>query len=246
MDTTPKYIFLSVVVVVIGLLAAIAIYTRPGPAPEPPLQGAGSTFVYPLIVHWKNRYEKTEGGCKIDYEPGGSSDGIEQIIAGKVQFACTDAPLTDEQMVKTREAGGEVVHVPLVLGAVVPVYNLPGLFEPLRFTGPVLADIYLGNIKRWNEAPIKAINRGIAEQLPDKEIVVVRRLDGSGTTYIWTDYLSKVSDEWKKKAGFGVEVKWPAGVAEPGNEGVSGLCEMAKESSSGRASIPSRQRPPMA
>lgn len=221
METGPKYLFLGFLVAVVGGLGAVALYSRPGPPPEPPLQGAGSTFVNPLMVQWNNVYEHKEDGCKIEYFGTGSGDGIQKIIAGKVHFACTDGPLTDPQMAKAREAGGAVVHIPLVLGAVVPAYNLPELSEPLRFTGPLLADIYLGKIKRWNEQPIKTLNPRFADQLPDKEIVVVYRSDGSGTTYIWTDYLSKVSMEWKKKAGYGVEVSWPAGVAAAGNEGVA-------------------------
>src|SRR5204863_4734628 len=116
--------------------------------------------------------------------------------------------------------GGEAVHVPLVLGAVVPTYNLEGVEKPLRFTGPVLADIYLGNIKKWNDQALRQLNPGV--DLPDKEIVVVHRSDGSGTTYIWVDYLAKVSPEWKKKVGVATSVNWPAGVGMPGNEGVAG------------------------
>jgi phosphate transport system substrate-binding protein len=221
METAPKYVFYGFVVAVLGGLGAMALYTRPGRPPAPPLQGAGSTFVHPLMVQWDNAYEQKGEGCKVDYYPGGSGYGIDKMIAGKVHFACTDAPLTDDQMAKARQAGGEVVHVPLVLGAVAAVYNLPEISEPLRFTGSLLADIYLGKIKRWNEPPIKSLNPHLADQLPNREIIVVHRSEGSGTTYIWTDYLSKVSEEWKKKAGYGVEISWPAGVAAAGNEGVS-------------------------
>lgn len=213
METGPKYIFFGFLVAVVGALVAIALYGRQGPPPDPPLQGAGSTFVNPLMVQWNHIYERTEEGRKIEYFSVGSGAGIQRIIAGQVHFACTDGPLTDAQMAKARQAGGEVVHIPLVLGAVVAAYNLPEISESLRFSGPLLADIYMGKVKRWNADAIKTLNPRLADLLPDKEITVVHRSDDSGTTYIWTDYLSKVSDEWKKKAGYGIEVPWPTGVA---------------------------------
>jgi phosphate transport system substrate-binding protein len=221
METTPRYVFLGILVLILGGLAAITIYTRPGPAPKPPLQGSGSTFVYPLMVQWASVYGKKEGGYRVEYTATGSGSGIKQILADKVDFACTDGPLTDAEVAQAREAGGEVIHVPLVLGAVVPAYNLSEVSEPLRFSGPILADVYMGKVKKWNEQSIKSLNPRVADQLPDKDIVVVHRSDGSGTTYIWTDYLSKVSEEWKKKVGVGVDVTWPTGAADAGNEGVS-------------------------
>jgi phosphate transport system substrate-binding protein len=194
-----------------------------GKAPKGPaeLTGKGSTFVHPLMVQWAVAYEKSENGCKIDYTAFGSGRGIEAIIEGRCDFACTDAPLTDKQLARARGEGAELVHVPLVLGAVVPAYNLAEVTEPLRFTGPVLADIYLGRIKKWNAKPIKDLNPRVADSLPDREIVVVHRSDGSGTTYIWTDYLSRVSPAWREKADRGVTVPWPVGVAAAGNEGVA-------------------------
>src|SRR5262249_17916001 len=148
MDTVPKYVFLSLVVVLAAAVAAIWVHGVPAPATEPALQGAGSTFVYPLLIQWDHLYEKKEGGCKVDYSPTGSGSGIEKLLAGKVQFACSEGPLTEDQMSTARRNGSDVVHIPLVLGAVVPAYNLPELSAPLRLTGPLLADIYLGKIKR--------------------------------------------------------------------------------------------------
>jgi phosphate transport system substrate-binding protein len=222
MDKAPKYVFLGFLVAVVGALVAIAVATRHGIGrPEPDLRGAGSTFVNPLMVQWSATYEKEEGGAPVAYLSSGSGRGIDRILAGSIDFACTEAPLTDEQMAKAREGGNELIHVPLVLGAVVPVYNLPEVSEPLRLTGPVLAGVYLGKVKRWDDDAIKGLNKGVADRLPAKEIIVVRRSDSSGTTHVWTDYLSKVSSEWKDKVGVGVEVKWPVGVAEDGNEGVA-------------------------
>jgi phosphate ABC transporter phosphate-binding protein len=222
MDTAPRYLFLVVLVLVVGAIIAIALYAPHQQAPpKPVLHGAGSTFVDPLMIRWSHEYESKEDGCKLDYAAVGSGGGIKQLMKKNAAFACTDGPLTDEQMQKGREAGSEFVHVPLVMGAVVPAYNLPEAAQPLRFTGRVLADIYLGAIKKWNDPRIKSLNARVADRLPDRDIVVVHRADGSGTTYIWTDYLSKVSAEWKKAGGTGVEVTWPTGVAEEGNEGVA-------------------------
>jgi phosphate transport system substrate-binding protein len=142
------------------------------------------------------------------------------MIAKTIDFGCTDAPMNEEQLEKARQAGGAVLHVPLVLGAVVPIYNLPDVQKELRFTGPLLADIYLGKVKKWNDPAIQEVNPGV--QLPDMEIQVAHRSDGSGTTYIWADYLAKVSPEWKEKVGVGTAVKWPVGAGERGSEGVTG------------------------
>ncbi len=203
-----------------GLIAGIvAAVGCGGSTPQPvELHGEGSTFVSPLMRQWAPAYEKSENGCKLRYEGYGSGGGIKAIIANKVDFACTDAPLTDGELAKAREGGDDLVHVPLVMGAVVPVYNLPELTDALRFNGPVLADIYLGKIKKWNDKALQDLNPNA--KLPDKDIVVVHRSDGSGTTYVWVDYLAKVSPEWKEKVGVGTEVPWPVGVAEPGNDGV--------------------------
>jgi phosphate transport system substrate-binding protein len=151
---------------------------------QEPMQrtGKGSTFVYPLMVQWAAAYAKTEGGCRIDYQPFGSGAGIKGLLEQEVDFACTDAPLTDEQSARARAAGGEVVHIPLVLGALVAAYNLPEVEEPLRFSGPVLADISLGKVTKWDERALQDLNPGVADRLPDRNILVVRRRDGSGIT----------------------------------------------------------------
>ena len=219
MESIPKYIFLGFVVVVVGVLVAIGLYSKTLVPPEPPLKGAGSSFVAPLMVQWASMYEKADDGCRIGYKSLGSGAGITLITEGKVDFGCSNAPMTDAQLAAAREAGDIVLHIPLVLGAVVPAYNLSEVKEPLKFTGPLLADIYLGKVKKWNDKALQELNPGMT--LPDKEIVVVHRSDGSGTTYIWVDYLSKVSPEWKKKVGVGTKVEWPVGAAEGGNEGVS-------------------------
>jgi len=220
MENVPKYVFWGfVLLLVAGLVVLIRFSEEKPPPPSPVLQGAGSTFVNPLMVQWSSEYERTEGGCRIEYRSLGSQAGINFILDKRADFGCSDAPMTDAELARAREAGGEVIHIPLVLGAVVPVYNLEGVKEPLRFTGETLADIYLGKIKKWNHSALRDLNPGVT--LPDRDIQEVHRRDGSGTTYIWVDYLSKVSPEWKKRVGVGTEVKWPAGVAEVGNEGVA-------------------------
>jgi phosphate transport system substrate-binding protein len=183
------------------------------------LEGSGSTFVYPLMITWASKYEKEKDGCKVNYHSLGSENGIKGIINRKVEFGCTDGPMTEQELEAAQSAGGEVFHIPLVLGAVVPVYNLAEIKQPLNFTGEVLADIYLGKIKKWNDEALRKLNPDL--NLPDKEIVTVHRRDGSGTTAIWTDFLAKVSPAWKKEVGSGTEVSWPGGQAEVGNEGVA-------------------------
>ena len=219
MDTGPKYVFLGLVVVVIGALAAITLHQRRNGPPEPPLNGSGSTFVYPLMVLWSSQYEMTESGCRLDYRPTGSGTGIRKFLENRIDFACSDAPLTDEQLAQLRSGGRAALHIPLVLGAVVPAYNLPMLKAPLRFTGTILASIYLGKITKWNDAALRELNP--EAELPALDIVTTHRADSSGTTFIWTDYLAKVSPEWKQAVGTGTDVKWPVGVAAEGNEGVA-------------------------
>jgi phosphate transport system substrate-binding protein len=219
MENTPKYVFMGFLVLVVGALVALGLHGRRSAPPEATLRGAGSTFVYPLMVQWSANYQKAEGGCKLAYRSVGSGAGIRDAIANKVDFACSDAPLTDEELAQAREADGELVHVPLVLGAVVPAYHLDGLKAPLRFTGELLADVYLGKVTRWDDESLRALNPGV--ELPPKPIHVVHRSDGSGTTWIWVDYLSRVSPEWKRKVGVGTEVRWPTGEAAKGNEGVA-------------------------
>jgi phosphate transport system substrate-binding protein len=183
-----------------------------------PLSGSGSTFIAPLMNRWQADYAGTNKG-KITYESVGSVVGVRRLGGGVLDFACTDAPLGEEQLRALATANGEVVHIPLVLGAVVPAYNLPEVTEPLTPSGPVLADIYLGRVTRWNEPAIRDLNPGAA--LPDREIAVIHRGDGSGTTYIWSDYLSKVSPAWREKVGSGVSLTWPVGKGVMGNEGTA-------------------------
>ena len=180
------------------------------------LSGTGSTFVNDVMKQWANDYQAAKG-VKVTYEAVGSRAGLERLSPGIFDFACTDAPLSDEDLAKRSKQGGEVVQVPIVLGAVVPAYNLDEVKEPLTFTGPILAGIYLGKIKKWNDEALKKANPNAA--LPDKDIVPIHRTDGSGTTWIFTDYLASVSPEWKP-IGVGSSVTWPTGPGEPGTSGV--------------------------
>lgn len=180
------------------------------------INGAGATFPYPIYSKWFDSYAAA-GGARINYQSIGSGGGIRQITERTVDFGATDGPMTEEQMMKLDAA---IVHVPTVLGAVVPVYNLKGVDE-LKLTGELLADIYLGKVTRWNDPAIVKLNAGAA--LPDAAITVVRRSDGSGTTYCFTDYLAKVSAAFKTAPGRGTAVSWPVGIGGKGNEGVAGL-----------------------
>jgi len=181
------------------------------------LQGAGSTFVNPLMQKWLSEYSKAHPNVRIDYQSIGSGGGIKQIQAQTVDFGASDAAMKDEDL---KAAPGPIVHIPVVLGAVVVTYNLPSLSQPLRFSPEVIADIFLGKIKKWNDPKIKADNP--AANLPAADITVVHRSDGSGTSAVFTDYLSKVSPEWKDKVGAGTSPSWPVGIGGKGNEGVTG------------------------
>ena len=180
------------------------------------LFGVGSTFVYPIFSKWEQVYQKQHPDVRIGYLPIGSGAGIAQTLTGTVDFGGTDAPVDDTELNQSKI---KILHVPVILGADVPAYNLPDVETPIRFTGQLLADIFLGKVRNWNDPAIAAVNQGA--RFPNREITVVHRLDGSGTTYIWTDYLSKINSEWKGKVGKGTRVKWPAGVEANGNEGVS-------------------------
>jgi phosphate transport system substrate-binding protein len=182
------------------------------------INGAGATFPNPIYSKWFSEYNKLHPDIQINYQSIGSGGGIQQISNQTVFFGATDGPMNDEQL---KAAPGAILHFPTVLGAVVPVYNIPGVTNELKFTGPVIADIYLGKIKKWNDPAIAKLNPGV--KLPATDITVVHRSDGSGTTYIFVDYLSKVSPEFKTKVGVNTSVNWPAGVGGKGNEGVSGL-----------------------
>jgi phosphate transport system substrate-binding protein len=181
------------------------------------LTGAGATFPYPLYSKWFNDYA-ARTGIKINYQSIGSGGGVRQIIEGTVDFGASDSPMTDEEMAKAK--GGPILHIPTVMGADVMTYNVQGLSRPLNLTGQVISEIFLGKIKKWNDARIAALNSGVT--LPNQDILVVHRSDGSGTTYIFTDYLSEVSPEWKNGPGRGKEVRWPTGLGAKGNEGVAG------------------------
>ena len=182
------------------------------------INGAGATFPYPIYSKWFSEYNTLHPNVRINYQSIGSGGGIQQISNQTVFFGATDGPMTDEQL---KTAPGPVVHFPTVLGAVVPVYNIPDVTAELKFTGPILADIFLGKIKKWNDPALAKLNPGV--KLPATDVTVVHRSDGSGTTYIFVDYLSKVSPDFKSQVGVSTSVKWPAGVGGKGNEGVSGL-----------------------
>jgi phosphate transport system substrate-binding protein len=181
------------------------------------LNGAGATFPYPIYSKWFSEYHKLHSDIQINYQSIGSGGGIRQVIAGTVDFGASDGPMTDEQL---KEAKFKILHVPTVLGAVVPAYNIPGVSGEVKFTPQALAGIFLGTINKWNDKAITGANPGV--NFPDRDIIVVHRSDGSGTTYIWTDYLSKVSPDWQGRVGKGASVNWPVGIGQKGNEGVSG------------------------
>ncbi len=204
--------------VVVGLLVAGASAGCESNG-KPRLNGGGSTFVYPMMSKWSAEYDKAKG-VEVNYQSIGSGGGIQQMTAKTFDFGCTDGPMNEEQLQKAKDTGGDVVHVPLVMGAVVPAYNLKGVDKPVVFSGPVLADIYLGKIKKWNDSALQALNHDM--KLPDLSIAVVHRSDGSGTTYIWVDYLAKVSEPWKRDVGVATSVDWKAGEGAKGNEGVAG------------------------
>ncbi|MGO8998557.1 MAG: phosphate ABC transporter substrate-binding protein PstS, partial [Polyangiaceae bacterium] len=172
---------------------------------------------YPLYTKWISEFTKTQPGLRINYQSIGSGGGIRQLIAKTVQLGATDGPMTDDQL---KEAKGPVLHIPLTMGAVVPTYNLPSLPHAINFTPEALAGIFLGQIKAWNDPALASANPDLT--LPSTPIVVVHRSDGSGTTYVWVDYLSKVSADWKSKVGFATSVNWPVGIGGKGNEGVAG------------------------
>jgi phosphate transport system substrate-binding protein len=203
-------------------LAAAAVCAGSVQAQKVQINGAGATFPYPIYSKWFSEYNKLHPDIEINYQSIGSGGGIKQVTAGTVFFGATDGPMTDEQI---KGAPGAILHFPTVLGAVVPAYNVPGVTAELKFTGDVLAQIFLGKITKWNDPKIQALNAGV--KLPDMEITVVHRSDGSGTTYIWVDYLSKVSPEFKKTVGVATSVNWPAGIGGKGNEGVSGLVKQS-------------------
>jgi phosphate transport system substrate-binding protein len=198
--------------------ALIALLATALSAQTVQINGAGATFPNPIYSKWFDEYHKAHPNAEINYQSIGSGGGIRQLTAGTVFFGASDGPMTNEQILA---AGFPIVHFPTVLGGVVPVYEIPGNTGELRFTGAILADIFLGKITKWNDAAIRLANPGVS--LPNLDITVVHRSDGSGTSYIWCDYLAKVSPDWKKTVGVATSVNWPAGVGGKGNEGVAGL-----------------------
>ncbi len=181
------------------------------------LTGAGATFPYPIYSKWFSEYHKSHSNVEINYQSIGSGGGIRQVTSGTVDFGASDMPMTDKQL---QDAKSKILNIPTVLGADVPAYNIPGVTGEVKFTPEALAGIFLGKISKWNDKAITSVNPGVT--FPDKEIIVVHRSDGSGTTFIWTDYLSKISPEWKSQVGADTSVKWPVGLGQKGNEGVAG------------------------
>ena len=201
----------KIVPLLVGLLLASPVFG------QTTLTGAGATFPYPVYSRWFSEYHKLHSDVEINYQSIGSGGGIRQVTAGTVDFGASDMPMTDKQL---KEAKTKILNIPTVLGADVPAYNIPGVSGELKFTPEALAGIFLGKISKWNDKALTSVNPGV--NLPDKEIIVVHRSDGSGTTFIWTDYLSKVSPEWKGQVGADTSVKWPIGIGQKGNEGVAG------------------------
>ena len=219
--SNPAVIILSAALVLTSLVAFHSSASNAAPVPSPDavmLNGAGATFPYPIYSKWFSDYNKIHSDIQINYQSIGSGGGIRQLLSGTVDFGASDPPMNDEQL---GQAKIKILHFPTVLGAVIPTYNIPGVSQELNFTPDVLVGIYLGKITKWNDPEIAKYNKGV--NLPAQDIVVVHRSDGSGTSYVWTDYLSKVSTEWQSKVGRNTSVNWPVGLGGKGNEGVTGL-----------------------
>lgn len=197
-------------------IAVVSVLTAAAGAQN--INGAGATFPYPIYSRWFSEYSQQHPGVHINYQSIGSGGGIRQVSEGTVDFGATDGPMSNEQIALAKV---KTMHIPTVLGAVVPVYSLPGVSRDLNFAPDVIADMYLGKIAKWNDGRIAKDNPGVS--LPDKPILPVYRSDGSGTTYIFTDFLSKVSPEWQSRVGKSTSVKWPTGIGQKGNEGVAGM-----------------------
>jgi phosphate transport system substrate-binding protein len=215
---------------IVGLaLAALALTTMVWAQGALLINGAGATFPYPIYSKWFDEYHKAHANAQINYQSVGSGAGIKQVTEGTVDFGASDGPMNDDQLKAYQDKhGSAILHFPTVLGAAVPTYNIPGVNSALNFTPDALAGIFLGRVTKWNDPLIASANKGV--NLPANDIVVIHRSDGSGTTYIWTDYLSKVSDDWKNKVGKGTSVNWPAGLGGKGNEGVTGLVKQTPNS----------------
>jgi phosphate transport system substrate-binding protein len=194
------------------------------------INGAGATFPYPIYSKWFDVYHTKNPNFQFNYQSVGSGAGIKQVTEGTVDFGATDGPMNDDQLkaFQDKHSGVGILHFPTVLGADVPTYNIPGVTGALNFTPEALAGIFLGKVTKWNDPAIAGSNKGLT--LPAADIIVVHRSDGSGTSYIWTDYLSKVSEEWKSKVSKGTSVNWPVGLGGKGNEGVTGLVKQTPNS----------------
>ncbi|HEX3819564.1 MAG TPA: phosphate ABC transporter substrate-binding protein PstS [Candidatus Sulfotelmatobacter sp.] len=201
----------------IVLLLVCALVAMPAVA-QTTLNGAGATFPYPIYSKWFSEYHNAHPDVQINYQSIGSGGGIRQVTAGTVDFGASDMPMSDKQL---SESKIKILNLPTVLGAVVPAYNIPGVSGEVKFTPEALSGIFLGKVTKWNDKAITAANPGV--NFPDKDIIVVHRSDGSGTSFIWTDYLSKVSADWKSQVGSDTSVKWPIGMGGKGNEGVAGM-----------------------
>jgi phosphate transport system substrate-binding protein len=207
----------SVKKILFATLPAVGLVFALGSAQAQKVTAAGATFPDPIYEKWFSEYSSAHPGVQVNYAPIGSGGGIAQVTKGLVDFGASDMPMTDEML---SQSPVKLIHIPTVLGAVVPVYDLPGV-KDLRFSGDLLAQIFLGKVNTWNDARIAKDNPGVS--LPNQKIIVVHRSDGSGTSFIWTDYLSKVSKDWANGPGRGAAVSWPVGVAGKGNPGVAGL-----------------------
>jgi phosphate transport system substrate-binding protein len=205
-------------VAALAAITAIGTFGAAATAQAQQISGAGASFPFPIYAKWFNEYNKLHPNVQINYQSIGSGGGIRQLTAQTIFFGATDGPMTKDQQLA---APGNILHLPTVLGAVVPVYNIEGVAAELKFTGTVLADIFMGKIVKWNDQAIAKLNAGV--NLPATDITVVHRSDGSGTTYIFADYLGKVSPEWKKRVGISTALNWPVGLGGKGNEGVAGL-----------------------
>jgi phosphate transport system substrate-binding protein len=204
---------------VLAVAASVAL-------PAETINAAGATFPAPIYQKWFEQYRKAHPDVQINYQSVGSGAGIQQLTQGTVDFGASDMPMTDDQIAKITKY--KVLHFPTVLGGVVPVYNIAGVTAELKFTGDTLAGMYMGTIKKWNDAALKKDNPGV--NLPNEDITVVHRSDGSGTSFVWSDYFSKVSPEWKSKVGASTSVNWPVGLGGKGNEGVAGLVKQTPNS----------------
>lgn len=207
---------LIVVVMLSTSIVSVTVATKSYAQNAITINGAGSTFAFPLIDTWRVDYQKIKPNININYQSIGSGGGVKQFTAKTVDFGASDAPLNPTE----QKAAQGAIHIPALIGSVVPAYNVPGIpAKGLKFTGPVLADIFMGKVKTWNDPEIQALNPG--KSLPTANIVVVHRSDGSGTTFVWTSYLSSVSPQWNQTVGASKSVPWPIGVGAPGNEGVA-------------------------